>query len=134
MLQCHWFLDRALLGVGFAPDLADSQAFYCEQCGDIWARCVVTGSARCLLVHRPCIKHTPISAVDWGSVPGTLASWRNAANSPYWDTAHCVEHLPRGVLKREYEILLTHYLARSTSHDDQQEANPACPPEQTARP
>ena len=130
MPQCTWFLGREALGTSPVPATAESQAFYCEQCGDIWARAIVSGAMRHLLTLRSCPNHTSVSAVDWGCVPGSLTSWRLAAVSPAWDTAHCLEYLPRGVLKREFETLI-HHLDRSISHD-QQESIPAVSPESPA--
>ncbi len=120
MPQCHWFLDRTPIGAGTVPASAESQAFYCESCGDVWARLCVSGASRTLLVHRPCVRHNSASALTWNAIPGTLASWRSAADSPYWDTAHCLEYMPRSVLKREFDILVAH-LDRS---NHEQEATP----------
>lgn len=124
MPTVDYIIEGKYFGSSPVPHVAQSVALYCEICGDLWARCVSSVGTRTILTQRCCSRHTPLSvAGGWGEVPGTISSWRSAAHSPSWDTANCVEYLPRQVLLREF-TLLAEYLTRQEYQHEQESHDP----------
>lgn len=88
-----------------------SLALFCPQCGEIWFRVACKSSGGPVLwttEYAPCPQHKPVSALDWGRVPGSV--WRSGygdrATLLPTDWALCIEHLPVDMLRHELEIAL----------------------------
>jgi hypothetical protein len=107
----HYFLGSQLLASTEAvvPNGGShSLAYFCQTCGDVWARAVSTDSLDHFdLIHRPCERHQAAAAVSWGRVPGTLCEGPcGDLSTMRWIAA--IELLPEPVLLREFHLHYKH--------------------------
>lgn len=103
----HRFIEETQLRV-----TPHSLAYFCQSCGDIWARIVVDEAPVFDVISRCCERHVPLSGSSWGAVPGTLcqgdADWISTQSA-----AAALENLPWSVLTREFTLLYEHALKES---------------------
>lgn len=109
MTLAHYYVHQQLIAQGLVPHNPHSLAYFCQSCGDIWARIVVEAAPIFDVTSRCCQRHVPQSASSWGEVPGTLcqgaAEWISTATA-----AAALEYLPEPVLLREFIILYEYAL------------------------
>lgn len=111
MSTVHYFLGSRLLDTGVTPERnggSHSLAYFCQSCGDVWARAVVsTSTGHFDIVNHPCSGHEPQAVPSWGARPGTLCKGHATdLSTMHWAAA--LEFLPKAVLERELHLLLEH--------------------------
>lgn len=108
--MASYFIGTRLLGRGVIPHhvyTPDQTCLFCETCGEIWGRVVVSTGGRWDCAIVPCIRHRPNSVCDWGKVPGSFVqsrvdhTWIGAGAWPL-----CLDLIPDGVLAWEFEAHL----------------------------
>lgn len=119
MRHAQYFLGSNWLGrsIRSLPPEADSIAYACQQCGEIWGRIVVEGSTFFHIVVRPCEAHSPSTVKDWGERhrQGLFHWWNTDENSTsLMFHAAIPTYFPELVLRREVLILFEHRDRRST--------------------
>jgi len=77
-----------------------SIAFFCPQCGDVWAKAEIEGSRYHVYTH-PCDKHPSRTPVWINDVPGSILL---PLDKDYNDA------LPLAVLKREFDLIAEHVM------------------------
>ncbi len=88
---------------------SDSIAYFCRQCGEIWAR--IVAGPEWQIQHTPCEQHERSAVVDWKThVPGSILNgFINESLMGKWAWASAIEHLPPAVIRREFAIHLQWY-------------------------
>jgi hypothetical protein len=115
-ISANYFLGNRLAGQSTfeCGCLPHSLAYFCPSCGEVWARIHCTAPDQetyWMVIHCPCHLHTPRGALDWSRIPGTLTSaFPTKGHLSLLDWARAVEHLPAEILRREFDLLLTHHL------------------------
>jgi len=91
---------------GYAPD---SLAWFCQVCGDLWARALVEGSETSWRVEvAPCAKHAGTNALDWSRVPGSLSQGARLSDLGAGSWARALEALPPELQNREVLCFINH--------------------------
>lgn len=110
-MPAHYFIGSQLLASGPESLLgggSHSQAYFCQTCGEIWARIVADSSPDHWDIDwAPCVKHIGTSALCLSRVPGTLAQGSTDQISTMRHVA-AVEWLPLPVLEREFHLMYEH--------------------------
>jgi hypothetical protein len=102
---CQFFVGGAYLGQGqrsfeFVHNQVippHSLAFFCQACGDIWARVLVQDGSEFQVYSRRCQKHSKYFFDPGGSIWFT------------WDR-DWQEALPKAILQREVVLLCDHWV------------------------
>jgi hypothetical protein len=85
-----------------------SVVYVCPTCGEAWGRIFISGgeSQYWEMEPTPCEKHQPSGVQDWGRVPGSLIVGTEISKRDMRVTAwgRAIEHLPEGLLKREFDL------------------------------
>ena len=79
--------------------VSHSIAYFCQDCGEVWARIVSTGPAgkqgKFFTTHLPCLHHN-----DGGNIPGSLLGGM---------MEQILNDLPLDAARREFELLIQKY-------------------------
>ena len=102
-----------------------SLCYVCATCGEIWGRIFVRDDDAMQywdVEVAPCAKHLPRGVPDWGKVPGSFLIGTDLRKGSIRTTAwaRAIEHLPQGVLTREFGIHEVHYLRKIKDEQDDQ--------------
>lgn len=74
-------IERQIPGI-----LQHSKAFFCRECGDIWARILIEGFAFSQPLYRPCFKHIEDFRLWSGSLWDVETQlYLRQAPASYWD-------------------------------------------------
>jgi hypothetical protein len=102
---CQYFVGTQYLGQGTRPyERAHnvvipphSLAFFCQKCGEVWARVVVESGSEFQVYSRRCLKHSCHIFDPGGSLWFIWdRDWQNA--------------LPKAVLQREVVLMCDHWM------------------------
>lgn len=109
MPLAHYFIGSRLLGSKNLTNGADplnSIAWFCEGCGDAWARVLVEG-ALWATEHNRCERCGPAGLHDNRVAGSLLRQWFFTANYLMGrNQAMALENLPLPVLEREFRLAL----------------------------
>jgi len=101
-------LGQATFQADFTPHCL---AYFCQTCGEIWARVIITGgeaTPHWTFETAPCEKHLCSGVTDWKHYPGCLCiestCTKERLSVMLWGRA--LEHLPAAVLKRELDLTI----------------------------
>lgn len=112
MSIAYYYVKQQLIDQGPVPHAPHSLAYFCQSCGDVWARIIVDTAPIFDVISRCCLRHIPQSGSSWGAVPGTLcqgaADWISTQSA-----AAALENLPWSVLTREFTLLYEHAFSRN---------------------
>lgn len=93
------------------PDEADSIAYVCSHCGDVWGRIVVQDQPF-HIVNRPCERHPWVGVADYAQRHYCgLFQWWNADGGVTSLMFHGAlpRNFPSPVLRREFLIMYEHW-------------------------
>ena len=107
-VTASYFIGERFFGTSSLFQGADSIAYFCSTCGDIWARIVAGEGWQVEVV--PCALHEPRTAIDWSKTPGSLINpFVTQRFVGAWAWAAVIEALPPEVLRHEFELHLNRY-------------------------
>ena len=110
--KAHYFFGSRVVAsttLPYHPYASESLAFFCQTCGDLWARVLVEGGEeRWLLSTIPCAKHKAVNAVDWWSVPGSLSQGWYRSNLSVMSWAKAFDCLPLPLQNLEVFHFINH--------------------------
>lgn len=111
--KAYYFFGSRMAATGTLPHhpscRPSSLAFFCSRCGDLWAKVLVEGAETAWVFQVvPCEKHTPLNAMDWAAIPGSLsqAGFSDVYGAPRWACAF--DYLPLSLQNRELLMLINH--------------------------
>jgi len=91
------------------PFLPDSFAFFCQRCGELWARVLVEGSEADWRVETvPCAKHAGANAIDWSRIPGSLSQGMYQRDISVLSRARAFDCLPLAIQNLEVLHFINH--------------------------
>jgi len=109
MPQASYFLGSRFAGstdIPQNPDRLNSLAWFCEGCGEVWARAVVEGATWAIELNR-CESCGPAGTWDSRVAGSVLRQWYPSADYLMGRNQACaVENLPRELLGREMRLSL----------------------------
>ncbi len=115
MTRAAYFLGNSYLGEGPPlPEGADSFAYTCSTCGEIWARVIVPGKPF-LFINRPCEKHEAQGVQDWAD-RHRQGLFQHAFSQQHvgigaWPLLP--KFFPPSVLRREFLLMYEHWRNRN---------------------
>lgn len=111
--RAHYFFGSRILGTSvlpFHPYAPESLAFFCQTCGELWARVLVEGSETNWRVEvAPCAQHRGVNALDWSRVPGSLSQGARRADLGAGSWARALDVMPQSVANLEVLAFINHF-------------------------
>lgn len=110
MPAVHCYLGQAHLASWDIPAHSHSIAYFCQSCGEVWARLIAEPLFDVEVICCP--GHTPQAVRSWSRVPGALTLGdTDHLSTMSWAAAY--DLFPEPVLLREFSILYEHALKES---------------------
>jgi hypothetical protein len=106
-VKALYFLGTRCLGESSVGPRWWNYAYFCETCGDIWARIIVSEPKGWNLSRSPCENHTSTTSDWWRDPPGSLIHNQFPPEDPTHPLA--LRNLPREALFREFILALNYY-------------------------
>jgi hypothetical protein len=93
----------------FHPFAPESLAWFCQTCGDIWARALVEGSEESWRISiTPCARHVGVNGCDFTKIPGSITQGYSRDSLSVLSWAQALDALPRALQNREVLCFINH--------------------------